>query len=202
MRMPPEGVPKEQWGPGPWQDEVDELVWVDKETGYQCLIKRTWTGSLCGYVGLSEGHRLYGRKYNDRIAMDDASELVSDIETNGAIPMFIEALRHNAYGSDGRVPIDLTIRVHGSVTFTDFWEDREDGLWYWGFDCGHYDDLQPGLMASIENAIGHSSGLRGYGTYRTIEYVQNECRSLARQLKEIENGTIRHQDQTDEAGQG
>lgn len=35
-----------------WLDEIDELYWVDKETGLPCFIKRhAELKHLCGYVG-------------------------------------------------------------------------------------------------------------------------------------------------------
>ncbi len=185
MFMPPEAVPKEQWGPGPWQDEPDELTWSDADTGHKCLIKRTWHGNLCGYVGLSEGHPLYGKNYSDRIPLDDAPQ-PGLAASSGAIPLLLEALHNYEHGSDGKAAIDTIFDVHGSLTYTDFWEDQDDGLWYFGFDCGHCDDFQPGLIAVCELASGHTSVLRNYGTYRTIEYVQSQCSRLARQLKNLD----------------
>jgi hypothetical protein len=44
----------------PWETEVDYSEWVDTETKYSCVIKRSaTTGALCGYVGLPEGHVFY-----------------------------------------------------------------------------------------------------------------------------------------------
>lgn len=184
--MAEEIIPKSEWGPGPWQDEPDKLEWIDDETGYQCLIKRNpFTGALCGYVGLSEGHPYYGKKYSDRIPLDDAPGMSPDMESVGGIPLLIE-LWKTAAGPDGRVSLDVIIRVHGSVTFTGFWEDREDGLWYFGFDTGHYMDYMPGLVASTERHLGRTSCLRHQDcVYRTISYVQDQCRQLAQQLKAV-----------------
>jgi len=44
-----------------------------------------------------------------------------------------------------------------------------------GFDCGHAGDLVPGVKSFHEEV------------YRDIEYVTNECKNLAKQLKELEN---------------
>jgi hypothetical protein len=52
---------KKHWPPGPWQDEPDAERWTDEETGLPCLILRNELGSLCGYVGLSEGHPWHGK---------------------------------------------------------------------------------------------------------------------------------------------
>jgi hypothetical protein len=56
---------KSKWGPGPWQEEPDKLQWQDPATGLACLIVRGHHGGLCGYVGVAEGHRFYGKGYND-----------------------------------------------------------------------------------------------------------------------------------------
>lgn len=53
------------WGKGPWDNEPDKLQWIDIETDLDCLIVRNDMGALCGYVGVTEGHPLYGKDYND-----------------------------------------------------------------------------------------------------------------------------------------
>lgn len=67
------------------------------------------------------------------------------------------------------------IGVHGGVTFIDrigktFYpiEGREENICVVGFDCGHFFDY-PVLTAN----------------YRTMRYVENECRKLADQLLDI-----------------
>lgn len=50
----------------PWESEPDEAEWIDKATGYKCRIMRNkHTGTLCGYVGIRRGHRLYGVSYQE-----------------------------------------------------------------------------------------------------------------------------------------
>jgi hypothetical protein len=41
------------------------VVWVDDKTGLPCQAKRNHSGAWCGYVGVPEGHRAYGRGYED-----------------------------------------------------------------------------------------------------------------------------------------
>lgn len=58
-------VPKDKWGPGPWQQEPDREEWRDTDTGLPCLIVRApTTGSLCGYVGVPPGHPWHGVDYS------------------------------------------------------------------------------------------------------------------------------------------
>lgn len=189
-----ERVPKEKWPPGPWHDEPDELSWIDEETGYKCLIRRGFFGSLCGYVGLHEGHKLYGKKYNYRFPIDDLGESPCDMDKNGPINLLLEALYRGFKGADGCCQLCAVINVHGGLTFTDMWEQQNDGLWYLGFDCGHCNDYQPGLDASLSQHSFHNPNLFHGSTYRDLEYVKNECRRLASQLKAIEGGGNPHGD--------
>ena len=82
-----------------------------------------------------------------------------------------------------------SVDVHGGVSFTDkchtgddaksichIVEDGEnDDVWWIGFDCAHLYDLSP----------GYSKRMKIEGTYRTLEYVRNECAALAKKLKEM-----------------
>lgn len=56
---------KSIWGPGPWIKEPDKVQWVDKFTGFDCLIVRNMFGVLCGYVGVPEGHPYHGKDYEE-----------------------------------------------------------------------------------------------------------------------------------------
>lgn len=51
-------------------------------------------------------------------------------------------------------------------------EGEPDNTWWLGFDCGHFMDLTP--LYPIHFEAGE--------TYKTIEYVENQCRDLARQI--------------------
>ena len=50
----------------PWESEPNSAEWVDEDTGYKCRITRhDHFGHLCGYVGISKSHPLYGKHYSD-----------------------------------------------------------------------------------------------------------------------------------------
>src|ERR1700735_970898 len=51
--------PKHKWGDGPWQNEPDFEVWLDKDTNYFCLARRNTLGAWCGYVILDKDHPCY-----------------------------------------------------------------------------------------------------------------------------------------------
>ena len=68
--------------------------------------------------------------------------------------------------------------VHGGVTYTgkrEFEQPNYIADYVLGFDCGHAGDLVPGVKSFHEKEV-----------YRNIEYVTNECKNLAKQLKELE----------------
>jgi hypothetical protein len=58
-------VNKEDFPAGPWMGEPDKKQWPDPATKLPCLIVRNAMGALCGYVGVTEGHPLYGKKYGE-----------------------------------------------------------------------------------------------------------------------------------------
>jgi hypothetical protein len=153
---------KERWSRGQWDSEPDKKQWRDEETGYPCLFKRNPVGCLCGYVGVSEGHPFFAKSYNE------IYELLGDEDA---------------------------IVVHGGLTYTDFCQEGEeahsichvvepgedDRVWWLGFDCAHCGDLMPGTAGLVGTIPGD--------TYKNVEYVETEVRRLARQLKEVEDGT-------------
>jgi len=50
----------------PWETEPDDAEWVDGPTKYKCrIVRNEHTGTLCGYVGVPEGHRFYGVSYQE-----------------------------------------------------------------------------------------------------------------------------------------
>jgi hypothetical protein len=57
-------APRSEWGDGPWQVEPDLVEWRH-ESGLPCLIVRSGTGALCGYVGLPPTHRYFAREYSE-----------------------------------------------------------------------------------------------------------------------------------------
>lgn len=152
-------VDKSAWGNGPWQDEPDKMQWTDEATGLACLVKRNRFGALCGYVGIPQEHPWYRKDYSD---------------------------------------IDLPYGVHGGITYTSHCQEGDDeaetichipapgepdNVWWVGFDCAHAGDLSPGNEALLRK-VGFYHPWEPQEVYRDLAYVQDECRSLAAQVKE------------------
>jgi hypothetical protein len=57
-------VDRSEWSGGPWDLETDDkVVWVDQETGLDCMMIRNGMGAWCGYVGLPPEHPDHGKDY-------------------------------------------------------------------------------------------------------------------------------------------
>jgi len=142
---------KSEWGPGPWQDEPDRIEWRHA-SGLPCLIVRNHMGSLCGYVGVPPEHPFYRQHYDS--------------------------------------PVTENIHAHGGLTYSDLCQGlichkpepgEERDIWWFGFDCGHYQDVSPGLNATLA-AIGSGLRFAAGETYRPIDYVRAEVDELAEQV--------------------
>lgn len=59
---PPEYVvDRTGWPAGVWDSEPDELEWKDEGSGLKCrMMRHALMGHWCGWVGIHEGHRLFG----------------------------------------------------------------------------------------------------------------------------------------------
>lgn len=152
------------WPRGPWDGEPDKVQWTD-ETGLACLAVRNRMGSWCGYVGVEEGHPLFGMEYSD--CPQQCGE---------------DWCKHRP---------DALLHIHGGVTYTDFCQEESDNgvchvpmpgrahrVWWIGFDTCHCNDVQPALPSF--NAI-----FKGHSTYKDLGYVEGQCASLAAQLREM-----------------
>lgn len=153
---------KRSWGPGPWQDEPDKEQYTDEATGLPCLVKRNRSGSLCGYVGVSESHPWFGKGYGE-----------IDAEVHGG-------LTFSDFCQEGDEAHTIC-HIPGP--------GEPDRVWWLGFDCAHHMDLSPAMSArSAELGFSRASAPCGE-TYRTVGYVKAECAGLAAQIAAV--ATIR-----------
>lgn len=126
--------------------------------GYECVVIY-WKYHRCGYVGITNEHPLYGVDYSATCeVLQNKLEWLKRQETGkrGIIPCFTW---------DGEsVSPEIYFNVHGGITFSGG-EGKypvKSDRWFYGFDCGHCDDHEPGG--------------------RSLEYCVAECESLADQL--------------------
>ncbi len=78
-------------------------------------------------------------------------------------------------------PIIAKIRVHGGVSFSGkSLRGEKSHLWWFGFDCAHYRDMQPAYK-NRSHCIDESED------YCNLSYVKSHCFGLALELKAIED---------------
>lgn len=87
---------------------------------------------------------------------------------------------------------DCDVDVHGGLTYAEKCDGQRichipasgmpDDVWWLGFDCGHFGDLSPGMLALLRDA-----GIPNLipETYRTFDYVKSQTEWLAEQLRTI-----------------
>jgi hypothetical protein len=166
-------IDKSDWGPGPWQGEVDKKQWTDPATGLPCMIRRvSHHGAFCGYVGVPRGHPAY------EVDEDDL-----DLHAHGGVTF-------SGKCSPGPEDRDICHKVEPG---------EDDDTWWLGFDCGHAYDLMPAMNA-LYRRRGEPTALEQFlhdlyalklpinpltergDVYRTQVYVEAECADLAQQL--------------------
>lgn len=89
------------------------------------------------------------------------------------------------------------IRVHGGITYSKkhLPEQKPDGYWYIGFDCCH----EPMDGRDIRTAEKYFSDRKDItdrlavypldANFKTLDYVEEQCRKVIEQIKENENET-------------
>lgn len=165
-------VSREGWGPGPWDGEPDRREWVHGE--FLCQVNRTsWSGHLCGYVGVEEHHPLHGKDYSDRVPLtQEIGDKEINLDHQSAVDVFLEACGEH---EEGTISLSLASGAHGGLTYAgEFASGEWSGYWFFGFDCAHSGDGQPGRQGDP---------LFGQGEYRALGYVQREVTKLANFLE-------------------
>lgn len=159
--------------------------------GCKCVVTFGNSGHRCGYVGIPSTHSLYGEDYGNYL--DIKKEDIGDREVDNVF-----ALLGACLDDDERIKIDAYFRCHGGITYSGGGKNSEypieSDLWWFGFDCAHCGDgkdLQyayekfPQYRDSIKQSMECERMFPIEGeVIRSAEYVADECKRLAEQLKE------------------
>jgi hypothetical protein len=174
-------IDKTGWGEGPWLGEPDKRQWRDPATGLPCLIVRSPSGALCGYVGVSVGHPLHGVDYSQQTQLSpDLVRLLLEERSYADL--------YEKEAATGLAAPECLFDVHGGLTFSDGCDHgndpsrgichlpgpgEPDDVWWFGFDCAHAGDLCPKYERRMQF---HGD------VYRPQAYVEGQIASLAQQL--------------------
>lgn len=156
--------------------------------GLRCVAIAGEAGHRCGYVGLPQGHPLYGVGYGEYSpALDAGWAAVCDspIGDRGIIPMFIAMMSDN---ETIKPTPDIFFDVHGSITYAASEADYpvpHDGLWWYGFDCAHDTDAKDFALLTNERLRKVYTEFGNNGIVRDLAFVVAECEKLAAQLAKI-----------------
>lgn len=166
---------------------------VFEHEGLKCVVVMTSMGHRCGYVGISTEHPLYGKHYSDKseylFMKDIENEPIGKRSPISLLSMAFPEMSDNAR-------IDYYFDVHGGITYSSGQGEYpiESNLWWFGFDCAHCDDgkdLDKAFEYGLIDQLRYDSLLEidrkfpTYGAVRSLEYCEDECRSLAKQLSKI-----------------
>lgn len=149
------------YGEGPWVDEPDRVEW--RSQGLPCLVRRVeGVGHFCGYVGVTEGHPLYGK---------DADE-VRGMRVHGGVTA--------THACDER----------GACHVPEPGEPHE--VWWIGFDCGHGGhDVMPFMLSPRHPmAIKQDDPMFKGCEYRTVQYAITNVELLALQVAGARGGDL------------
>lgn len=158
-------VDKSTWSRGPWDDEPDKVQWADEATGLACLVVRGPHGSLCGYVGVPNGHPWHGAMYDD---VGRYHPKPADFDEEWYLDVH-GGLTFSAGCQHGPDPSTGICHIPGP--------GEPDDTWWLGFDCAHAGDL---TGMAWRSKLNHSMGWPG-DVYRDLNFVRAECGRLAAQ---------------------
>lgn len=115
-------IDKSSWGDGPWQREPDKRQWLTA-AGLPGLIVRNRLGALCGYVGVPETHKFYGKDYDH--------SATRKLRVHGSLTFA------NKCSPD-----------HSGICHVPE-AGEPDSVWWLGFDCAHLDDVVPKVASEL-----------------------------------------------------
>lgn len=148
-------VDRKGWPSGPWDKEPDKVNWSYQ--GMDCMMVRNSFGAWCGYVGVPKGHPFYEKDYER--AHEMAEEVGAELSVHGGLTYSGKCAGHICHVPE---------------------RGRPDDVWWLGFDCAHFMDLCPGMVASGQKAGLYDTSYRQ--EYRDMEWVKQEVETLADQL--------------------
>lgn len=158
-----------------------EKHWIT-EAGLEAVVIMTDIGHMCGYVGVPEGHPLYGCGYDQPSNHLAAPSDDESIGKRGALSLLTMT-------EERMTSPELVFDVHGSLTFSGNGDGKyplESSLWWFGYDCAHSGDRPSDeYLNQLRDKYPNNPLMWGrLGEYRDLDYNIAECESLAKQIVE------------------
>jgi hypothetical protein len=187
------------WPAGEWDGEPDRAIWVNDATGARCTLRRGPLGHWCGYVGLRANHPLAGKNYQDigirsqELTYGSYCQPMEEDEwiryrlnrerwvVESLVYPVGDAARHLREDRKGNTAT-LAGWQKWIQQFSLCHDDCPHGLWWLGFDCAHYNDIVPGLLAHYRDRdielhpFGHEM------SYKNFQWMVNATDQLAMEL--------------------
>lgn len=154
-----------------------EKDWTTK-AGLRAVV--TLNRHRCGYVAVPRGHVLHGVEYGDNVPL--LQNYANNASIGAKSPIFVITAGLNATeGERIRASPDIVLECHGGLTYSGDgdYPVPSDGLWWFGFDCAHYNDAPV-----VRGPYDTDDYLFGK-TVRSLDFCVAQCESLARQIDEI-----------------
>ena len=142
-----------------------ECSWIT-EAGLPAVVAMGRPGFRCGYVAVPESSILYGVDHTEQIPQI-TTEMAEQFTLGLKSPILAVTARYCADDDNSiRRSLDIVIDVHGGLTYS----GEDDGYpiqlsdpgWWFGYDCNHHGDENPGGQPNW--------------------YCREQCESLAKQL--------------------
>ncbi len=148
---------------------------------YCCISRMMHRGGCNGYVAVPKEHPFYGKGYSDKIEIANIEEIPFNGNYIGLLCNSIDSDNPNT------LSLDLAINVHGGITYAHgelggIEKDLLGELWWFGFDTGHCDDLNP-----FQSDIDRRFPLGANVVYRDFEWVKEQTKQMAEQLATFKN---------------
>ena len=167
--------------------------------GLRCVVLFLSMGHRCGYVGFDKTNPFYEKGYSDKFKLLKSDDIKDqELGKRSVMTLFTFAVDEE-YTSP-----DCYFDVHGGITYADGGENSrypvESNLWWFGFDCAHYNDGKDYVTAkeyfkdneSLLNRIIQSEEIDSVyltgGVARSKNYVEQECKNLADQIVKLVTG--------------
>ena len=160
--------------------------------GYRCIVVMTDMGHRCGYVGIPKEHPLHGVSYSNKckiLRMAEKENKPVDLDKKSIIAVMCSAFDDN----NETLSPDMYFDVHGGLTYSEtgggYPVSNSEDLWFFGYDCAHAGDARD--LSVIPEKSREIWSTCNYGTVRTLDYCIEECKSLAEQLYEVAQKTVK-----------